>query len=430
VKNRLAKNSIALGLTTLIVTAGLSFSANGAPGDPVAQATASAVKGTGSLFNPLLDGGQCAAVFPTGTPTGTCGNGLDTPGIDAYGQNASATAAGVSHADATVAPINVLPLGPALDLTDIIAGLSVSTTSSILTPVLQNLGLLLAQLTPILAPIDDILQTALSGIDAALPITLTTGTVGAICDATPGAATGSSTVAPLKLTIGTGATAVNVPITISTTPNSDLIVGSDEAAQQIVDDVLDGLEATLNTSLGGSLDALAILFPTIKSAVVDALLDALEPALLTPIGNAIKPLLNGQVNVQTPVSPTNGTISVTALRLQLLTDNVLELGHVTCGPNNGPTVTTPTPTKDGDKKDDDKKDDDKKDDDKKDDDKKDDDKDSDSVSDSDDQADADTVTALPSAGAPNLLPFVLLGLGLLLFGSGVLLNEKRRMRLQ
>lgn len=53
--------------------------------------------------------------------------------------------------------------------------------------------------------------------------------------------------------------------------------------------------------------------------------------------------------------------------------------------------------------------------------------DSDTVADADAQADADVTTSLPSTGAPNLLPFWLLGIGLLLFGGAVLLNEKRRL---
>ncbi|MET0819663.1 MAG: choice-of-anchor G family protein [Aeromicrobium sp.] len=52
---------------------------------------------------------------------------------------------------------------------------------------------------------------------------------------------------------------------------------------------------------------------------------------------------------------------------------------------------------------------------------------SDTVADSDAQADADVTTTLPSTGAPNLLPFWLLGIALLLFGGAVLLNEKRRL---
>jgi hypothetical protein len=51
----------------------------------------------------------------------------------------------------------------------------------------------------------------------------------------------------------------------------------------------------------------------------------------------------------------------------------------------------------------------------------------DTVADADAQADADVTTTLPSAGAPNLLPFWLLGIALLLFGGAVLVNERRRL---
>jgi hypothetical protein len=53
--------------------------------------------------------------------------------------------------------------------------------------------------------------------------------------------------------------------------------------------------------------------------------------------------------------------------------------------------------------------------------------DADTVADADAQADADVTTTLPSTGAPNLLPFWLLGIALLLFGAAVLVNEKRRL---
>lgn len=51
----------------------------------------------------------------------------------------------------------------------------------------------------------------------------------------------------------------------------------------------------------------------------------------------------------------------------------------------------------------------------------------DTIADADAQADADVTTTLPSTGAPNLLPFWLLGIALLLFGGAVLVNERRRL---
>lgn len=53
----------------------------------------------------------------------------------------------------------------------------------------------------------------------------------------------------------------------------------------------------------------------------------------------------------------------------------------------------------------------------------------DALADADAAADADVTTTLPSTGAPNLLPFWLLGLGLVLFGAAVLINERRRLKI-
>ncbi len=456
-KNKLAKNSLAVGLVTLIVTAGLSFSANGAD-DPVSQATASAVKGTGPLFNPVLDGGECDAVFPTGTATGDCGNGLDTPGIDAYSQNATASAAGASHADATVAPIDIAPLGPSLDLTKIVDGLANINSSVVLDAILKPLGLTAQQLSLVLGPVDDALQDALGTIDGVLPISLKTGTISSTCDATPGAASGSSTVAPLTLTVGTGDAAINVPLNVSTTPNSDLIISdaaAESAAKQIVDDAIDGVIASLNTSLGGALDFLNLVLPTIKQDVVGALFNAIQQPLLNPIGQAIKPLVSGQVNVQDPVSPTTGAISVTALHLELLgAANSLDLGKVTCGPNAGPAADADTQQdsdtnadaqQDSDTNADAQQDSDTNADAQEDSDTQEDSDvqadtvadsdedtdadaavDSDSDSDTNADADADVNDTLPDTGAPNLAPLWILGLAFVVFGSAILVNEKRR----
>ena len=45
----------------------------------------------------------------------------------------------------------------------------------------------------------------------------------------------------------------------------------------------------------------------------------------------------------------------------------------------------------------------------------------------DSAADADVTSALPNTGAPNVLPLLLLALGLVGFGTAVLANEKRRL---
>ena len=53
-----------------------------------------------------------------------------------------------------------------------------------------------------------------------------------------------------------------------------------------------------------------------------------------------------------------------------------------------------------------------------------------SGSDADAVADADVTSALPNTGSSNVLPLVLLALGLIGFGAAVLINERRRMALQ
>ncbi len=425
-RNKLAKNSIAVGLVTLIVTAGLSFSAQAAD-PPLAQASAQSVRGTGPLLDPLLNRAACEATnpgAPTGAPADKCDTGLVTGGVSAYAQEASANADSTSAAAASTAPIDFASLGPALDLKALSSGLASADLSTVLTPIANGLGLALDGLDPLLIPLNGALQTALAGVDGSLPVSLGVPAVFAECEATATSATGDSSVADLVLNIGLGPTGVNVPINVDTTPNANLIVGSDEAAQQIADDILDGLRDSLdnNLTLDAALAPFAIIFPTIKTQVLDALLDSLEDPLLTPLGNAIEPLVSGTVNVQDPVSPTSGTIAVTGLHLSLLDGNsVLDLANVTCGPNTpataavaaaavaaDPAAADPAAADDAAAAADDAGND---------------------PADAEAQADADVTTTLPATGSPNLLPFWMLGLGLLLFGATVLLNEKRRLEI-
>lgn len=53
--------------------------------------------------------------------------------------------------------------------------------------------------------------------------------------------------------------------------------------------------------------------------------------------------------------------------------------------------------------------------------------DADNDRDADAAADADVTSTLPNTGAPNILPLLLLALGLIVFGSAVLINERRRL---
>ena len=46
---------------------------------------------------------------------------------------------------------------------------------------------------------------------------------------------------------------------------------------------------------------------------------------------------------------------------------------------------------------------------------------------SDAESDADVMATLPDTGAPNMLPLIILALALIALGTGILLNEKRRL---
>ena len=145
--NKLARNTLALGTATLIVTAGLSFSANGAD-KIVAQGEASAITATG--LTQIVDTTECR-VESTGAPTnGTgpvCDIGLRTQGVGVFGQNAFTGLdgdKGTSTALAAVAPINI-PTLKTIDLSTIPTDLSTIDTGTVLDPLIGGLGPVLTQ---------------------------------------------------------------------------------------------------------------------------------------------------------------------------------------------------------------------------------------------------------------------------------------------
>lgn len=304
--------------------------------EPVAQAESSGVTGTG-LFE-LLDGKTCTAVFPDGVPTGDCGPGLDLEGVDAYSQTATAAADGHSTADAAVAGTDIISLAGTLNVTDLIAGVEAINTGS----VLDNLGTLLTTITTLLEtldiPLDDLtgalddgLSGVLDGLGDALAPSVEIGAVTATCDATPGGATGNGTVADVDLVLNVGGQQVRVPLLAETTPNSDLVA---DAPEQLVNDIIDGLQGTLEDSLGGALKDLNPALESLKAQLVGPLFAQLKPALLQPLSDAIEDIVSGTVNKQVPVSPSDtGEIEVTALELKVLRTNELDLAKVHCGPN-------------------------------------------------------------------------------------------------
>lgn len=442
--NKLARNTLALGTATMIVTAGISFSATAA--DPIiAQAEASAITSTG--LTSIVDTSECR-VESTGAPTNgtapTCDLGLTTQGAGVFGQNAFTGLSGdkgTSTGLAAVAPINI-PALTTIDLSTIPADLSNIDTATVLDPLIDGLGpvltgtlntaLGLAGLTldQLLAQIQTAAITPITtALQGAIPVAVEIGAVTSSCTVTAGGAPSlASEVAGINIVVGPNRELV-VPVNVGTTPNLPL-VGS-VAVQQLVDDAFDGIEATLNQSLGGALGPLADVLPTVQATLVDAVLDGLAP-VVDQLGQAVVPIIDGTLNKQTLVPAGSG--EVTALDLNVIGSTAtLDLARSQCGPNGVRTVVTPptptppsddAPADDGPVNNDDTNSDDS---DSVADGTDADGDDSDTVADADAQADADVTTSLPAAGAPNLLPFWLLGIALLLFGGAVLLNEKRRL---
>ena len=428
---KLARNTLALGTATLIVTAGLSFSANAA--DPiVAQANSSAVTATG--ITGIVDSEECSVASTGPATVGTdpiCGTGLSTSGVNAFAQTASTDldgTKGTSTAAASVAPIDIAAL-TTIDPSTLGADLDAINTGTILDDILAGLDpitgpLFELALTPLLSGIQDAaLAPVLAALQDALPVSVEIGAVSSTCSAIAGATpTMSSEVAGINILIELApGNVITVPVTLDTSANAAL-VGS-VAPKEIVDGLLVGIEDTLRTSLGGALGTLADLVPTIQDLLVDAVLVQLGP-VLDAVGDALVPILDGTVNKQ--VTNPDGSVEVTALELNVLgTTATLDLARSSCGPNANVVVDqvaaaaaaaddADAPADNADAISDADVDANA-------------DADADAVADADAQADADVTTTLPATGAPNLLPFWLLGIALLLFGAAVLLNEKRRL---
>ena len=242
---------------------------------------------------------------------------------------------------------------------------------------------------------------------------------------------GTSTVAGVNLIVELGGQQIKVPLEAQTDPNSPLLI---TAPEQLVDDIIAGLKETFLGSLGGVLSPLNAVLDAVNEQILGPVFEALEPTILTAVSDALAPIVSGTVNKQ--VSASAGELEVTALSLNVLGTNTLDLARVHVGPN-----TTAAAADDADDPADvdvdvdtdvdvdvdadvDGNDNDAAADNIADADA---DANADTVADADAAADADVTQSLPDAGAPNLLPFVLLGLGLVLFGGAVLINEKRRL---
>ncbi len=439
--NKLGRNSLALGAATLLVTAAVQFSATGAPGD-IAQSNASAI--TASGLTGIVDSDVCLAESTDGTPvatgSGTCGTGLSAAGIaGTFNQNAStglSGLAGTSQADASVAGLDALSL-KSIDISTLGTDLSTIDTGTVLDGPLQGLGLLLDTVLNTLglgsldALLGQVQSAVISNVTGALSgvvdVTLELPAVEARCTATAGGTPTMETTITgdthLKASLG-GNEIVDAVLPVNDLSPNAALVGS-VAPQEIVNAILDDVRATLlsDTTLMGTLGALDDVIAGIQDQVINAVLDALGPALLDPLGDALGPILNGTVNKQ--VTNPDGSVEVTALEVNVLGSGAhLALARAACGPNafaaaddadavadaDADAVADADANADADAVAD-----------------ADANADADAIADADTNADADATAALPDTGAPNLLPFFLLGFALVAFGLAVLVNERRRL---
>jgi len=432
---KLGRNSLALGAATLLVTGAVQFSANGAVGD-VAQSNASAI--TASGLTGIVDSDACVAESADGTPTagtGTCGVGLSVGGIvDTFSQDASTALdglAGTSQASASVAPIDIANLQQ-IDISTLQTDLSGIDTGTLLNPVIAGLSDVLrplfeAALNPILGTLQTtVINSITDALVGVVDISVNLPAVEARCTATAGGTPTMETTITGDVVISAalgGNEIANVVLPVNgLTPNAPL-VGS-IAPQEIVDAILLDVQNTLlnDGTLTGALAPLAALVSTIQTQLVDAILEPLGTALLDPLGDALGPILNGTVNKQ--VTNPDGSVEVTALEVDVLGEGAhLALARAACGPNTFATAADDTDVDadadadavadadaiaDADAA-------------------ADADADADAIADADSAADADASAALPDTGAPNLMPFFLLGLALMAFGAAVLVNERRRL---
>lgn len=357
-KTSLMRTGGALGATVALIGIGLSPAA--AIHDGSATANASTLTGTG-LFEsiaPLLQQGDCTATFANGGPeakVGECTPSIALEPAQAIVRFATAnvaeTGAATSAAESAVAEVPITDLATELNLTDILTDLAATSDSaSALGPLLSAIGeTAAAALAPLTTAIDGIVGPLLTQVQATLPLSIEIGAIVATCAADGTTATASSDVASVDILVdlsGLGVGTVVVPMTLATTANADLIAD----VGQLVDGIIDGLEATLteSTALSLLLTPVALLINDIQEQVVDALLAQLRPTLLVPLSNALSSILSVKLNVTPDVA--TGTaqpftapeeIDLTAIYVAVLGDNTLSIGHVHCGDNADGTVHTP-----------------------------------------------------------------------------------------
>lgn len=223
----------------------------------------------------------------------------------------------------------------------------------------------------------------------------------------------------------------NSSVTVTIAPGVDLpslplpIPGLPEIGQEIL---LEGsaLDALIQPLLAGVVPGLQTLGDEVLTPLFETVLadDALAQVLKVTVNNH-NPDLYGEELVEESggvgIAALGDVYSQTAVRIQLLGGEAadLRLANAVVGPSAAVDVADDQAAAQDDGNDDANADGAIAD--------ADNDAQADSLADADAAADADVTTTLPSAGAPNLLPFWLLGLGLVLFGAAVLINERRRL---
>ena len=271
---KLGRNTLALGMSTLLVTSAVALSANAAPGD-VAQANSSAITATG--LTEIVNTGVCLAESADGTPVavedaeGICGTGLELAGVTGTVNQTASTDLdgnrGTSEAAASVEQVTLTEL-PDIDLSTIDEDVLGIETGTILDGIIDAADPLLQPLLEAaLAPIATAVQEAaltpiLEAVQGSLPVAVNIGAVASQCSAVAGEpAVVDSTVASIDIVVGPADDPILVvPIDLPTSENAAL-VGS-VAPQELVNGLIDGLEATLNESLGGALGPLSDLLAT------------------------------------------------------------------------------------------------------------------------------------------------------------------------
>lgn len=332
---------------------------------PVAQASASALtialagNGAGSGTYAASTDGTNETTTGNKSPALTAVGPLKLVGLGVAAQDAttsvvnqngnSAACAGLAGPGASIVAVgnagscltggSVLKLSPAtVDLTGL--NLDTLTTPDILKSILGDNAVTQAinqqVLAPVLNQLSAALQTALGQLGLGLNLNL--GAITAQCNAVPGSATGSASLANagLTLTVPTQGDITLVKLPVNPAPNTHVLTNLD----QVVTAIQTALQTELNTVLNGQLAAITGPINTILTQALTAINNNLIKVIAPQLAPLEQNLLDITLNKQSGAGTDH--IDVTALDLQLLPaakqfigNSLLsvQIGHVNCGPN-------------------------------------------------------------------------------------------------